>query len=216
MHLEFLIEDLSGAILLELLLPQLIPSANHSFRVHSYRGIGRIPKGLHPTSNASRRILLDQLPRILSGYVSVPSIDAVAVVMDLDDRPLAAFQRELNALASRCGASHISIFCIAIEEIEAWLLGDWEAIKRAYPQAKEKVSAAYVQDSICSTWEVLADAIHKGGSRVLSSQPYKVIGTAKCEWATRIGPHLDQNRNNSPSFQNFRHRILSRLGTKQK
>ncbi len=80
-----------------------------------------------------------------------------------------------------------------------------------YPLAKEKVKAAYVQDSICGTWEVLADAIHKGGSRSLSSQPYKVIGTAKCEWASKIGPHMDLNRNTSSSFLRFCHQIQQTL-----
>ncbi len=215
MHLEFLIEDFSGAALLEHLLPQLISEVDHSFRVHSYRGIGRIPKGLQPTSNASRRILLDQLPRLLSGYASVPGINAVVVVMDLDNRDLTAFQAELSLLARRCGASDLSVFCVAIEEIEAWMLGDWEAVKLGYPLAKEKVHAAYIQDSICGTWETLADAIHKGGSRVLSSQPYKVIGTAKCEWASRIGPHLDLNRNSSQSFRNFRQQVIRTLGSRQ-
>ena len=134
--------------------------------------------------------------------------------MDLDDRHLTGFQNELNRLARHCGASDLSIFCAAIEEIEAWLF-DWEAVKLGYPLAKEKVRAAYLQDSICGTWETIADAIHKGGSRLLSSQPYKVIGTAKCEWAGKIGLHLDLNRNSSPSFLNFRQQVLRTLGSGQ-
>ena len=42
-------------------------------------------------------------------------------------------------------------------------------VKSAYPNAKDAVLNSYVQDSICGTWEVLADAVHPGGSQLLKS-----------------------------------------------
>lgn len=45
-------------------------------------------------------------------------------------------------------------FCIAIEEMEAWLLGDEKAIEEAYPQAKMPLLRKYVHDSIVGTWEI--------------------------------------------------------------
>ncbi len=54
-------------------------------------------------------------------------------------------------------------FCIAIEEMEAWLLGDKEAVIKAYPRAKKQLLQKYVQDSIIGTWECLADIVYKGG-----------------------------------------------------
>ncbi|MGB5685679.1 MAG: hypothetical protein WBM35_07705 [Candidatus Electrothrix sp.] len=45
MHFEILIEDQSGKKALDILIPKLI-SLEHTFKVHSYKGIGRIPKNL--------------------------------------------------------------------------------------------------------------------------------------------------------------------------
>ena len=71
MHIEILTEDSSGQRLLEHLVPKLIGPLGepHTWRLHAYRGIGRIPAHLSPASDPSRRILLDQLPRLLRGYV---------------------------------------------------------------------------------------------------------------------------------------------------
>jgi hypothetical protein len=66
MHIEFLVEDLSGEKLLNALLPKILcrQAEPHSWRVHGYKGIGRIPKGLAKSGDPSKRILLDQLPRL--------------------------------------------------------------------------------------------------------------------------------------------------------
>ena len=72
--------------------------------------------------------------------------------------------------------------------------------------------ACYVPDSICGTWEVLADAVHPGGSRVLSKAGWQAIGTAKHEWAKRISPHVDVSRNRSVSFQTFRRGLQGLAG----
>ena len=43
----------------------------------------------------------------------------------------------------------------AIEESEAWLLGDREALIAAYPDINLEILDTYVQDSQCGTWELL-------------------------------------------------------------
>jgi hypothetical protein len=107
MHIEILTEDSSGQHLLEHLVPKLIGPVGepHTWRLHAYRGIGRIPANLSATTDPSRRILLDQLPRLLRGYVRTPGIDAVVVVLDADDRNCMSFLSELQSLATSCGAS---------------------------------------------------------------------------------------------------------------
>jgi hypothetical protein len=104
---------------------------------------------------------------------------------------------------SSCNPRPETRFCIAIEEGEAWFLGDIPAIKQAYPKAKEAVLNAYVSDSICGTWERLADAVYRGGSQQLSSLGWQVVGTEKSAWAENISPHMDLNNNLSPSFNYF-------------
>lgn len=51
------------------------------------------------------------------------------------------------------------LFRIAIEETEAFYLGDPEAIRKAFPTAKTAKIKAYVQDSICGTAELFQEVI---------------------------------------------------------
>jgi hypothetical protein len=206
MHLEILTEDSSSQRLLEHLMPKLVGDHGnpHSWRIHPYRGIGRIPARLSASSDPSRRLLLDQLPRILRGYVRTPGVDAVLIVLDADDRDCRAFLTELQSAAATCGAGHLALFRIAIEETEAWYLGDRTALLTAYPKARMRVLERYVQDSVCGTWELMAEAVHPDGARALLKARWPLAGQVKHEWADRIGPLLDVERNNSPSFGKFR------------
>ncbi|MBX3734020.1 MAG: DUF4276 family protein [Verrucomicrobiae bacterium] len=212
MHFEFLTEDQSGKQMLELLLPKLLPDEGaHTYRVHPYKGIGRIPKGMKPSADASKRILLDQLPRLLAGYgkASASSPAVVIVVCDLDDRNKAGFEKELKALTTTIRPCPAHAFCLAIEEGEAWLLGDQPAIRAAYPTAKNSVMTNYEQDSICGTWECLADAVYPGGSESLKKEGWMRIGQEKCNWAQNITPHMQADQNRSPSFNQFMATVLA-------
>jgi len=89
---------------------------------------------------------------------------------------------------NRCDPKPETYFCIAIEEGEAWYLGDLIAVKKAYPQAKDTILNSYVNDSICDTWELLADALFSGGTRKLSQLGYHAIGREKITWAEKSPP----------------------------
>lgn len=208
MHFEILTEDQSGQIALEIILEKILGENGclHSWRVHPYRGIGRIPKDLRADGDPSKRLLLNRLPRILQGYGRSldPASAAVIVVADLDRRDCATFKRELVDVLNECDPRPNALFRIAIEEGEAWLLGDRDAVKAAHPLAKDAVLDRYVQDSICGTWEVLADAVYPGGAARLQRSGWPDTGAAKCDWARYITPHMDIHRNRSKSFQVFR------------
>jgi hypothetical protein len=208
MHFEILVEDASGKIALESILEKLLgPNGqDHTYKIIPYKGIGRIPKGLKGKTDPQKRILLDRLPKLLRGYgKSLQDFPAaVVVIVDLDDKDCLAFKQELLDILSACNPQPTTLFRIAIEEGEAWLLGDHNAVKTAYPRAKDQVLNAYVQDSICGTWEKLADAVYPGGSQKLKQSGWPHTGRAKCEWAKNIAPHLDVENNRSKSFQIFR------------
>ena len=206
MHIELLVEDSSGEKLLEAVLPKLLGEQGnpHSWRVHAYKGIGRIPKNLNAGADPAKRILLDQLPRLLQGYGRTPGIDAVVVVLDTDKRNCMDFLAELKTLAASCNPAPKTVFRLAIEEVEAWYLGDRLALKQAYPHIKVAVLKNYVQDSICDTWELLADAIYPGGSTVIKKKGWPLPGQVKHEWASKIGPLLKLDENASSSFGKLR------------
>ena len=212
MHFEILVEDQSSEKALEILMPKIIGD-QHTFCFHFYKGIGDIPPNLKSKTDVSKRILLDQLPRLLRGFgktldnypANYPA--AVIVVCDLDRRCLKTFRQELLRVLNSCNPKPETRFCIAIEEGEAWLLGDIPAIKVAYPKAKVNILNSYQSDSICGTWELLADAIFAGGSKALGKRPWYVIGREKSAWAQKIAPEMDINKNASPSFRYFRDKI---------
>lgn len=210
MHIEFLVEDSSGKKLLSQLLPQILgqQGAPHTWRLKAYKGIGRIPRGLSVKADPAKRILLDQLPRLLQGYGKTPGIDAVVVVLDTDRRDCKEFLQELMALVERCKSAPRTLFRMAIEEIEAWYLGDRQGLLKAYPRAKREVLGRYVQDSVCKTWELLADAVHAGGATAIKKAGWPLPGQIKHEWAEKIGPHMDIDQNSSPSFMKFRNGLL--------
>lgn len=212
MHLEILVEDPSGKRALDILMPKIL-GEQHTFRVIAYRGVGRIPPNLRSRTDAGKRILLDRLPKLLQGYgrtfagnySSYPA--AVILVCDLDDKCLTTFRQGLFDVLNACNPKPETRFCIAIEEGEAWLLGDIPAIKTAYPKAKDNVLNGYENDSICGTWELLADAVVIHGSRALKKRGWQAVGMQKSTWAENIAPHMDVDANASPSFRYFRDKI---------
>lgn len=206
MHIEILVEDASGKVLLESLLPRIIGRFGepHTWRIVAYKGIGHIPKNLQTSGDPARRILLDQLPRLLRGLGKTPGIDAVVVVLDADQRNCVDFLAELKALAAGCNPPSNTMFRLAIEEIEAWYFGDSQALADAYPTVKREVLRRYQQDSVCGTWERLADAVYPGGSSAVNKAGWPLPGQLKHEWARKIGPLLDPDRNVSPSFGKLR------------
>ena len=212
MHFEILVEDLSGKKALDILIPKIIGD-QHTFKVIDYRGTGRIPRNLTSSTDASRRLLLDRLPKLLRGYgrtfTNYPACCSAAVILvcDLDDKCLKTFRQELFTVLNGCNPKPETRFCIAIEEGEAWLLGDIPAIKAAYPRAEVDVLNGYENDSICGTWELLADAVYTGGSSVLRNKGWQAVGRGKSAWSERIAPQMDVGNNASPSFRYFRKKI---------
>ena len=199
MHFEFLTEDQSSASAMEILIPKLL-GETITFRIHPYKGIGRIPKGLRPKTDAKKRILLDRLPQILRGYGNIPHNWVIVVICDLDDKNKQDFLTELHGTLSTCIAKPTTIFCLAIEEFEAWYLGDMTAIMKTYPKAKTGILSSYKNDSICGTWELLADAVCKDGHKGLLKKGWQAVGEQKSIWAKSISPHMDIAVNKSHSF----------------
>ncbi|MGB7416145.1 MAG: hypothetical protein WA902_18220 [Thermosynechococcaceae cyanobacterium] len=212
MHFEVLVEDISGKKALEILIPKIIDE-DSTYTIHSYKGIGRIPKGLVASSDSSKRILLDQLPRLIQGYGKTfsgyPSSYSVSliIVCDLDQQCFSEFRKNLIECLNKCLNQPDTSFCIEIEESEAWLLGDISAIKKAYKDAKEGILKSYVNDSICNTWEILADSVVAGGSKKLSELGWQRVGREKTMWAENISPYMDIEINQSPSFCYFRDKL---------
>ena len=205
LHLEILVEDSSGEVALRFLIPKIMGDSC-TFDIHKYKGIGKIPARLSSPAEAKHRFLLTQLPRLIRGYGKTFAHDSpeyrrvLVVVCDLDSKDYGGFLGELSDIRESCDPRPEVIFWIAIEEGEAWLLGDRAAVLRTFPTAKMDILNRYTQDSICGTWELLADAVYPGGHRKLKQLGYQKIGEQKHIWAREICPNMNIDNNISPSF----------------
>lgn len=217
MHFQFLIEDQSGQALIELLMNKV--QAEHpdvTCDYKAFRGIGGFTKK-NTVKETKDGKLLNDLTTYLAGFSrSLVGIEAaVFIVLDNDDRDPATFRAELEAVALSRMITIDHVFCLAIEEMEAWLLGDEAALLQAYPNAKIATLRSYVQDSICGTWEILADVVYQGGCKKMKKDnpSYTGIGKIKSEWAQKIGAFMDIHNNQSPSFNYFMSEIERRIPT---
>jgi hypothetical protein len=207
MRIHVLVEGPSEKALLDRWLRRFLPKG-HSFEVIPHRGKGRIPGNPASKPDPKRQGLLDQLPAKLRAYGRElkSETDRILVLVDLDRDDCIDLKQRMLALLDCCNPPPTVLFRIAIEETEAFYLGDKTAIKKAFPKCKLQKMEAYVQDSICGTWELFRDVIGETGEN-------------KVEWAKSIGSHLTThwkgNQGNAyPSFGHLCTGLLRLVGEK--
>lgn len=126
-RIEVFVEELSMEMALRALLPKIV--GNTSFEVYSHQG---------------KQDLLAKLPDRLRAYAGwVPKTWRIVVIVDRDDADCAKLKAELEKIAvaakltTRSGArgkGYVVVNRIAIEELEAWYFGDWQAVRASYPR----------------------------------------------------------------------------------
>ncbi|MEG2144664.1 MAG: DUF4276 family protein [Oscillospiraceae bacterium] len=213
MYIQFLVEDISAGELIKIIMAKYNaekPPCCIEFDVRSYKGIGGFPKG-KSAKNAKAEQLLNDLPKrlnALNASLKCKDSPSIFVVLDNDTRDTEDFAKKLNEIITREKISVDTVFCIAVEEMEAWLLGDYNALRLAYPPVSGRIASkhsGYSQDSICGTWEFLADMLTENGMGSFMRQNPTAfdIGRCKSQWAKSIGAYMDIRANASPSFQSF-------------
>ena len=216
MHFQFLVEDQSSAVLIKRIMDSIIKDdAINTYNCKSFKGIGGFTKKNTVKETHSGKLLNDLAIYMRGFQRGLQGIEAsLIIVLDNDENDPEEFKSQLNNVADMNSIQMDYVFCIAIEEIEAWLLGDESAIQKAYPKYKKNVLHDYQQDNICGTWEVLADVVYKGGMHEIKMKKmsYMEIGKLKSEWADRIGSQMIFANNKSPSFIFFYEAICKRLG----
>jgi hypothetical protein len=169
--------------------------SSHSLRIHPHQGKGRLPGDPDARVDPRRRGLLDQLPAKLRAFGQDldSKTDRVLVLVDADDDDCEELKDRLAALKERIHPCPEVMFRIAVEETEAFYLGDVNAIRKAFRSVKLSAMKDYEQDAPdVGTWEIFRD----------------VIGASdedKVEWATQIAPCLSKDplKNKSPSFRHL-------------
>lgn len=190
LHLEILVEEPSMEAFLRAWLPGVLRSGV-TFAVHPVR---------------SKRDLLSKLPARLKGYRSfLASNVRLFVLVDRDQHDCRDLKAKLEAaareahLVTRSSDPHAwsLVNRIVVEELEAWFIGDWEAVRAVYPSAQPnlRAKAAYRDSDAISggTWEAL--------ERVLQRAGYFGSGLRKLELARAVGAHFQASRCDSRSFR---------------
>lgn len=219
MYFQFLTEDKSTKILINHVMEKIKTKYSNKdvlWDIKFFNGIGHLLKKGTPIQQKTGKLLND-LPMYLRAFDKVLQAmgeGAIFVVMDNDKRDNQEFQSQLKKMAQENMILSDLVFCIAVKEMEAWLLGDISAVEKAYPDFKRTSQKRYIQDGICDTWEVLADMVYPGGLKKLkktAGYAYSEIGKAKAEWADKIGAMLNIENNKSPSFQFFIKELIRRV-----
>ena len=212
LHFEVLSEDRSGGVVIRSLLDKIIlnniskiSETDFTIKIRPHRGKGKIPGDVNAKPPELSGGLLDLLPAKLRAYENIyaGSPFAVFMVMDSDSDDPELIRNTLTSFGQQFAPSLPHVAGVSTEEIEAWILGDEEAILRAYPQANISIIQRYKQDSVCGTWEVLARAVLGEKALGLIRVGYPAVGQYKAEWANHIAPFLCPEKNKSPSFIRF-------------
>lgn len=192
-HVVVLVEEPSMEAALRILLPKILGEL--SFQIHPYQ---------------CKDELLHRLPERLRGYAKwIPEAWRIVVVVDRDDDDCKRLKARLERMAAAAllttrsaasGGPYSLVNRIAIEELEAWYFGDWEAVLAAYPRLPSDVPAKAAfrdPDAIKGgTWEAF--------ERILQRAKYFNGGLRKIEAARAVSEHWEPARNTSASFQAFR------------
>lgn len=192
-HVEVLVEEPSMEAALRELLPKILTGV--TFHIYPFQG---------------KADLLQRLPDRFRGYANwLPKNWRVIVIVDRDDDDCRKLKQQLEQMATEAGLvtktragnkPYTVINRLAIEELEAWYLGDWDAVKAAYPRVSVKIpqQAKYREpDAIAGgTWEAF--------ERILKKAGYFKTGLRKIEAARTVASFMDPTRNRSRSFQVLR------------
>lgn len=196
-HIEVLVEEPSMEAALRTLLPKIV--GRTSFEIYPFQG---------------KEDLLSKLPDRLRAYARwVPDNWRILVIVDRDDSDCRRLKTDLENIARDTGLTtrtaargnpYVVVNRIAIEELEAWYFGDWEAVRLSYPAVPATIpSKAKYRDP-----DAIAGGTWEAFERVLRQAGYFPHGLPKIETARRIAAHMSPERNTSKSFQVLRDVLL--------
>ncbi len=214
LHIEALVEDRSGTVMLKEILRDYFaarrrPTPDYELYLRPHKGLGHLPEDLYAEPGKHKYGLLNLLPAKLRAYGKVldPASALIILVLDADNRDPRLFDARLERLCKKMAPGLPHVIPVAVEEMEAWLLGDWQALKTAYPEADYELYRRYEQDSVCGTWELLAEILLGKRARHLIKIGYPAVGEYKNRWAEAIAPYIKVERNRSPSLRRFLRRM---------
>ncbi len=190
-HIDFLIEEESARVALNVLLPEMLPD-DALFDIYTFQG---------------KYDLLKKLPNRLRAYRHSPlDMHKVIILIDRDEKDCRDLKQKLELMVKQAGLVSKSenptdfqvVTRIVIDELEAWYFGDAEALHSAYaciPKTIQQKRGFEDPDRIAKPSKRLHQLLQKeypGVDRLL-----------KVEAAARISAYMSPDVNQSKSFQAF-------------
>lgn len=158
--------------------------------------------------------LLGKLGDRLRGYAAwLPDDWRIVVVLDRDDDDCTSLKRRMERFAAdaglatrtRAGAAGWRVVNrVAIEELESWYFGDWEAVRTTFP----RLSPSIPQQAGFRNPDAIAGGTWEAFERVLKHAGHCKGGLRKTEVARALGQVMDLARNQSRSFAAFRDAVI--------
>ena len=186
---------------MEALLDEVLPRilSNVTFMIHPHQG---------------KTDLVEKLPGRLRGYAKwLPQNMRIIVLVDRDDDDCHVLKQNMERYAAAAGLTTRSssagepwhvVSRIAIEELEAWYFGEWNAVRAAYPRAARTIPThskyRNCDEIVGGTWEAL--------ERILKRAGYFSGGLRKVELARSVGKRFNAVDCSSPSFNKFYRAVL--------
>ena len=192
---DFLVEEPSTEKALRGFLPKIIPQEV----IWDIKNLG------------CKSRLLAELPKRLTGYANMlkAGMDKrVVILVDRDDEDCEKLKKQLEKMAKEAGLATKKhplkgrwqvVTRIACEELEAWFLGDPEALCQAYP----KIPAGYITGQKYRAPDEIKGGTWEAAEYLLQKHGYFKGGLGKISFAQTVSPLLDESRSQSPSFKKF-------------
>lgn len=196
-RLVVLVEEQSAQEFLQVMLPKMAPEL--AFVIHAYQG---------------KEDLLAKLPARLRAFGRyLTAADLILVLLDRDDDDCGVLKTRMENIAKAAGLPvfHANrpvgrksgkpgvrvVNRIAVEELEAWYFGDWEAVRQAYP----RVSPTTYRQASYRHPDAIRGGTCEAFARILQRSGYPLSHLPKIATAQAVAQHMDPARNISPSFQ---------------
>lgn len=191
---EIFVEEPSMEYALQALIPKIRPDLTGCFAIHAFAGVND---------------MLNKLPDRLKGYIGwLPSDWRILVVRDEDRKKCSQLKAEIETIVRKAGlapktkkgATFNVLTRIAVEELEAWLLGDVEALAATYPGIPQTLASQRAFRDVDAvrggTWEALERVLQKAG--------HFLGGLPKIQVAREVAANMEPDRNTSRSFKAFK------------
>lgn len=190
-HIEILTEEASAEAALKLILPKIV-GKEATVNIIAHQGKGDLQK---------------KLPGKLAVYAKLfRQGQKVVVLLDRDKEECLSLKAQMERFAHQAGLitktgkqldnEFVVINRIAVEELEAWFLGDEKAVCTAYPKLGSfpRTLQRKNPDAIKDPFETLASLLRSAGYRSLGG---------KIELSRKVAACMETNRNRSASFRIF-------------